>query len=67
MSAVTDALTAEIQSKIKISMEYKQKRDVAKTKTKHKLYDKKLKRNNNEIYKLVNALQNLQDSKQSHE
>jgi len=59
MSMVKDALIAEIQDAIRLSTEYKEKVDTAKTKVKRDTYKKKLKKNNMLVADMVMALDKL--------
>ena len=57
---VLNTIRHEINSLIALSQVYKNKRDTAKTKIKYKIYDKKLKNNNNKVYRLLTAAERLQ-------
>jgi len=59
MSFVKEALIAEIQDAIKLSKEYKEKIDTAKTTVKQTVYRKKLKKNNQIVADMVMALDKL--------
>lgn len=59
MSLVKEAIMAELQDAIKLSTEYKEKLDNAKTDIKAKTYKKKLKKNNQIIADMLIALDKL--------
>ena len=56
MSVVQDAIIAEMQSLMKISVDYKRQIDAAKTKTKKNILTKKLHKNNRKIAALSTSL-----------
>jgi predicted component of viral defense system (DUF524 family) len=62
MSIVKDALIAEIKEKAELSQEYYNIIQEAKTKTKKKLYQKKLAEHNNVLADLIISLDKLNNS-----
>lgn len=65
ISIVQQILVEEIQAAAKRAVEFKQKRDKAKTETKRKFYDEKLVKNNEEAADAVAALNNLIKEKET--
>ena len=59
ISVVQQCLVEEIQNAAKRAVEFKRKRDNAKTETKRKFYEEKLIKNNEEAADAVVALKNL--------
>lgn len=65
MSLVKDALIAEFKDLAKVSIEFKQKMDTAKTFAKREVYKKKLKKNNIRAAEVLSALEILMKKEQA--
>ncbi len=63
MSIVKETIVAEIQKNMQISVNYAKQIEQAKTKTKKKLLSKKLKKNNEIVYELLQMLESVTESK----
>ena len=57
--SIKDVLAAEVQERMLTSKQYKDKINTAKTATKKQYYQKKLKKNNEEIFKFMMGLEKL--------
>lgn len=62
---VKQAIIEEIRERAQLALQYKRDRDEAKTKHKRDFYDRKLKKNNEDVPELIEALQRLEAAEEA--